>query len=820
MIISHFRRMELIRLVIFIILSGILLFYTDDSIAQSPSPLEANDLSAVKSANISNAQLLRFVEHGKAQGMTLSESFQIARQRGLPASEADLLLRRIRELGPELDRLTFTQREPIFRDDLLQDTILLPEVAIDMVSQRIFGSRLFSQEQLTFEPSMHIPTPVNYILGPGDEIVVDIWGEATNVHRIEVGKEGTVIIENLGPIYVHGLSIKEAGDRIIEKLRALYRGLRPESPNQNTFARVHLGDIRSIQVTVMGEVHIPGNYTLSALSTVFNALYNSRGPNNIGSYRNVKVIRENEIAAELDLYDLLIKGDQSNNIRLRDQDIIMVDPYITRVDVTGRVKRDGLYEMKENESLADLIRYAGNFADSAYTKQLRLHRFTPTERRIVSVKQQDFANFELKDGDVVFVDKIIDRFENRVTISGAVWRPGEFELRKDMSVHDLILEAEGLRPDAYRSRAIINRLKDNFDFDLVSFDLDRLISNPESYHILLKPEDEVIIQTIFDMREEYTVSIEGAVRETGDYSFRDNMTLEDLILTANGFRESATEARIEVFRRIIGDPAPVQRGNRLAETYVFDVNRDLSMSETDKYFKLMPFDQVYVRRKPDYHVQQNVRIEGEVMYPGTYSLADRNERISDLIRRAGGLTPEAYPPGATLVRDIEQLERVEVELMAGFNEIIDTVVKEENFVGINMPNILARPGTSEDLFLREGDVIRIPLELQTVKVSGAVLREVEIRHHEGRRLRYYVNRSGGFADDALKRRAYVVYANGNVEARRSFLFLKTNPNVDPGAEIIIPQKAERERLSSGEFISIMTSVVSMAAVIMTAISRF
>ena len=795
----------------------ILILVTNESAAQSP--FDARDLSTLRSVEISNTQLIRFIERGRAQGMTITETFQIARQRGLPASEADDLLKRVREIEQERERQAEAERGRLAPVTAAVDTVIRPDDGLDEIGRRIFGARLFIQEQLTFEPSMHVPTPVNYVLGPGDEIVVDIWGEATNLHRLEVSKEGTVTVENLGPIYLHGLTIEEASERIIERLRSLYRGLRPGSPNQTVFARVHLGELRSIQVTIMGEVRTPGNYTLSSLATVFNALFNARGPNNIGSYRSVKVIRGNEVVADLDLYDLLIKGDQNGNIRLNDQDIIKVDPYVTRVDVRGLVKREGYYEMKDDESILDLIGFAGDFADSAYTRQLRVHRFTPVERRIITVRQEDYPSFAMKNGDVVFVDQLLDRFENRVVISGAVWRPGEFEFTEGMTVSSLIAEAEGLRPDAFKTRAVINRLKDNFDFDIVSFNLDRLIKDPSNYDIALRPEDEVIIRNIFDMRENYSVRIEGAVRQSGEYPYRDNMNLEDLILRANGFQESATEARIEVFRRIIGDPQPLQRGNRLAETFIFDVARDLSMREEDMLFKLMPFDQVFVRRHPDYQEQQNVRIEGQVLYPGTYTLVDRNERISDLLRRAGGLTPEAYSAGATLIRELGQLERVEVELTAGFDEIIDTIQTEENFVGINLPNILARPGTSEDLFLREGDIIRIPLELQTVKVSGAVLREVEIRHQLGRNLRYYVNRSGGFADDALKRRAYVVYPNGNVAARRNFLFISSSPNVEPGSEIIIPQRVDRERMDTREFISIMSSIASTAAIIVTIITR-
>ncbi|MFW5901333.1 MAG: SLBB domain-containing protein [bacterium] len=804
-------------------------FLTASFDAGAQSGLEGRDLSQVRSEDISDEQLMNYVQRGKERGYSVQEMMQTARQRGLPSSVANRLLRRIRRLeqtqASEGDRSQFTERER----DTLSDTARRArrEDALDEVGRRIFGAQLFSQKSPVFEPSMNIPTPRNYELGAGDEIVIDIWGQTSDVHRLNVSKEGTITIENLSPLYVHGLSIKEAEKRIIEQLKELYRGLRPDSSGQTTFARVHLSDLRSIQVTVMGEVREPGNYTISSLSTVFNALYKARGPNNIGSYRDIKVIRGKETVAELDVYDLLVNGNQDSNIRLQDQDIIKVDPYETRVDVRGAVKREGYFEMKEEETLEDLLNFTGGFSDSAYTEKVRIHRNTTSQKRIETVNKENFSTFKPKTGDVLFADKVIDRFENRVEITGAVWRPGEYELEEDMTLHDLIMEADGLRPDAYRSRAIINRLKENFEFELVSVDLNRLMEHPPRHDIKLRPEDEVVIQNIFSMREEYIVSIGGAVSDTGDYTFHEGMTIEDLILKADGFKESASEGRIEIFRRISENQPTQERSANLAESYRFSVNRDLSMREKDKQFELKPFDQVFVRKKPNYEIQRNVEIEGQVMYPGTYAIESRNERISDLIERSGGLTSEAYLAGATLLREREVEEREEVDLELGAGEEVnsenrvnraDTVDRKETEeipVGIDLADIMENPGSSKDLFLREGDKIRVPKELQTVKVSGAVLREVELRHEQGRRLNYYINRAGGYAQNAFNRRAYVVYANGRVEARRNFLLFSVDPKITPGAEIIIPEKADREPMDTREFVSLMSSIASTAAVIVS-----
>ena len=815
----------------------------DVTLAQSG--LDAQDLSNVRSADVTDAQLQTYLNRAESEGISVDEAFQMARQRGLPASEAQRLRERVRDLDRESDE--DRDREQRMEQDRPEQEIERPPRIESMEERRIFGSRIFREERTQFTPSMNIPTPSTYVVGPGDELVVTIWGDATNMHRLTVSPEGTVQIDNLGPIYIAGLEIDEASDRIIDQLSSLYSGLRPGSDQQNTYAQVSLNRLRSIQVTVVGDVHNPGDYTVNSLATVFNALYRSGGPNNRGSYRNIKVVRNSEVVSTFDIYDFLIHGDQSDNIRLRDQDVIMVEPYDIRVDITGEVKRGGLFEIKEDESLADLIRFSGNFTDKAYTRQIHLRRNTPTERRIVSVQRDEFGNLNLHSGDEIYVDEILDRFENRVSISGAVWREGEFELREDMTLYNLIQEADGIRPDAYRTRGIINRERDDFTLEQVAFSLQRVLDNPEAYDIPLQREDEIVIQSIHDMQEERNVRIRGAVQDGGTFVFRQGMTLEDLILKSDGFEDRASESRIEISRRIIGDAAPDSRGDRLAETYQFDVTRDLELRDEDKKFELQPFDQVFVHQRPDYAEQRDITIEGEVLYPGTYTIRDRNERISDIIERAGGLTNEAYVPGARLTRLNSSIDRADISLdFLAEDDVIDAdtleplngdenglaenrrMEREEeeereriSRIGIDLAEIMQNPNSQENLLLKEGDVIRIPEGLETVRISGAVMQEVEVRYREGQSLGYYVDRAGGYTEDARERRAYVVYANGDVERRKRYVFgiFRSTPDIEPGAEIIIPARPERQRMTTGEIVSISSAIVSMSTSLIIAIDR-
>lgn len=782
----------------------------------------ANDLSRLRSSDISDAQLQTIIDRGEKEGISAVEAINLAKARGLSPSVANELLKRAEGLQSQAAKPAVSQQR--LRKELvpakIADTANLSDtlVAEDTVGPEVFGSSLFGSRQSVFEPAMNIPTPINYVLGAGDELIIDIWGATTNFYQLQVGNEGSVTIDNVGPVYVHGLTMEDAEAKIIEKLKMLYRGLRPGQADQTTYASVSLGCVRSIQVTIIGEVKTPGTYTVSSLSTVFNALHSAGGPGKIGSYRQIELIRDNRIHAVFDLYDMLLRGDQSGNLRLNDQDIVRVATIKNRVEVAGHVRRPALYEVKDDETLAQLIEFSGSFNDSAYTRQVKLIRNSETERMLITVPRSEFDSFLLTNGDVVQVDKILDRFSNRVTIEGAVWRPGDYELTEGMTLSQLIALAEGVMPDVFRGRGVINRLSDNYDFRVESFSVDKLLAG--EYDLALKPEDHVIIRSIHDMREERTIQIGGEVKNAGLFQFREGMTLEDLILMASGFKVSASEARIEINRRILGEAAPAKRGTKLAETYVFGVDRKLTLNDEAKTFELRPFDQVYVRPRPDYQVQRSVRIEGEVLFPGEYTLSDRNERISDLVKRAGGLTDEAYIKGATMLRQSLQLSRVETEVDLGMDLTVEKLKGNKNFVGIDLDEILASPGTEDDLFLRPGDEIRIPSELQTIRVSGGVLREAEIRYTEGKNLKYYVSRSGGYTQGARKGRAYVLYANGDVETKGSFLFFSSSPKIEPGAEIVVPEKVEVGSLSPGERISILSTVVSMAAIVITAISRF
>ncbi len=790
------------------------ILHVSDVIAQTN--LDAADLSQVRSEQISDEQLEFYINRAKDENITPEQAMELARQRGLPSTTALDLMSRIRnmELSSQASPVSSSQKVISYHPEAPYDT-----VEIESVDPLIFGSSLFSHGTLAFEPSMNIPTPLNYQLGAGDELIIDIWGAATNFYQLEVSHEGTINIDNLGPIFVHGLTIKEAEARIMDKLKLLYRGLNPDDPNRNTFARISLGRVRTIQVTLMGEVRKPGNYTVSSLATVFNALHKAGGPNQIGSYRQIEIYRENRKITELDIYDFLLKGDQSNNIRLHDQDVIRVATYNKRVLLKGEIKRPGYYEIKEGETLNNAILFSGYFTKSAYTRQLKINRMTETEYMLVSVDRDQYIDFELNNGDEITVDPILNRFSNRVSISGAVWRPGEFELEEGMMLSQLLEKAEGLKPDAFRSRGIINRLSDSFDFTIISFDVDALIEQTHKHDIALQMEDEVIIKSIHEMREDLTVTIKGEVQKPANYKYREGMTLEDLILNANGFKASASEARIEINRRIIGDAAPQFRGPSMAETFIFSVSRDLRLNDAAGSFVLEHFDQVFVRKRPDYQTQKYVFIEGEVLFPGEYTLTNRQEKISDLVKRAGGITSEAYIEGATLLRLIHQLERTEVEIDPDENNIINIDNSSDRYIGINLDKILNKPGSKEDLYLRPGDIIRIPSELQTVSIRGAVLRESEVRFQEGTGLRKYVNRAGGFSDNARKRNAYVVYANGDVVAQKKFLFFNNCPKIMPGAEIIIPEKEPKPRMTSGERLSVLSAVVSMSAVVVTALSR-
>jgi protein involved in polysaccharide export with SLBB domain len=623
------------------------------------------DVTQIDVQNLSDAQISRLSEAMEQRGVSIEQVELVLRQRGMSDYQVNLLKQRLNNVGSSSARGSSSsmsqnpsrkRQEPIDEDQELGDYLDrdVTDYILTTEEEAIFGYKLFNNPELTFEPSMNIATPKDYRVGPGDEVFVDVWGAAEANFMVEVTPEGYVILQNVGPVYINGLTVAEAELRIKNKLSNIFSGMRGSRPN--TFAQVNLGNVRSIKVNIVGEVRRPGTYTISSLASAFNALYLAGGPSVNGSFRDIQLIRNDEVVANIDIYRFLVDGEQVSNLRLEDQDIIRVGPFLNRVSINGEVKRDeNIYEMLNEESLQDLVRYAGGFTDKAYTHALKVRRNTSRARRIYDVQKPNFEDFNLKAGDVVNVEAILNRFENRVQISGAVFREGEFQLDDGLTVKKLIEKAEGLRGDAFMERATIYRTKEDFTTEIIPFNLLELLKN-EAKDIPLRREDLVKISSLHDLNEEYYVQIDGEVQTTGIFPFMYSMTIEDLILEAGGMLESASNSHVEVVRRYKPETTD-QFESKIAEIFTFDISNNLSMEEADLRFTLKPFDMVFVRRSPGYEMQQTVKVEGEVKYPGLYGIEKKNERISDLLARTGGLTPEAYPSGATLIRRTEYFKR-------------------------------------------------------------------------------------------------------------------------------------------------------------------
>lgn len=801
------------------------------------------DFKTIRVDELSDQQIQRIYDAAQARNLSIDETVQMAVARGLPQSQASKLRQRLQEArsggvsdqpddvrSGQLRNQIPTQGPPI--DTAAFDSLYIEADSIKRAQQqlkdKIFGYNLFTSDQVTFEPALNIPTPADYQLGPGDEIVIDIWGAAQMNYQLTVSPGGSIMIQNIGPIQVNGFTIEEATSRLRSRLGDIYSGLNPPNDaNKDTYMQVSLGQVRSISVTVLGEAAVPGTYTLSSLSTVFNALYAAGGPTTTGSFRKINVIRGENIVATFDLYDLLIYGNQSENIRLRSQDIIQIEPYENRVEIEGEVKREGIYELVGNETLQDLIVYAGNFTDKAYTDRIKVIGNTPKQKRITDVNKGYYDDYILQNGDSVTVGEILDRFTNKVEIEGAVFRPGEYALHDTTSLYSLIQRADGLMGDAFMNRGIIYRTRDDYTIESISFSVRELMQNPRANDIALKKDDVVRISSIFDLRENYTVGIKGPVQRPDEYEFSYGMTLEDLIYMADGFKQSATPYRIEVARRIRDVGNQKVNNSFIADIHTFNVDEDLRLKEEDASFELQPFDQVYVRQIPNYESQQEVYVVGEVKYPGKYAISSRNDRLSDMIERAGGLTPSAYTDGATLFRKRQFTQQEAQQTLAnveGTDQEQEELLAEQTRassaqIGIELPEVLQSPGSKYDLLVEQGDSLFIPQQLETVTIEGGVFYPTTIRYESGRSFRDYITAAGGFTDLARKKRAYIIYANGDVNRTKKVLFFKNYPSVEPGATIIVPEDEPREGLSSAERIGILSTVASTLAVIATTIWR-
>lgn len=700
-------------------------------------------------------------------------------------------------------------------------TAMLEKLLAEKRKKKVFGRDIFNNKDLTFEPNMNIATPQNYILGPGDAVYIDIYGASQKTIESTVSPDGEVTIEGFGPVQVSGLTVAQANARLRSTLGARY---------SSSKIKLTVGQTRSIMINVMGEVKNPGTYTLPAFATVFHALYMAGGTNDIGTMRNIKVYRNNRLVSVVDIYDYILNGKLTGNIRLADNDVISVGPYDCLVNITGKVKRPMYYEMKRNESVGTLLKYAGGFTGDAYKKSVRIVRKTGREYSVYNVDEFDMSAFHLADEDSVSVDSILPRFSNMVEVKGAVFRPGMYQVGGDInSVKTLIEHADGLREEAFTARAVMHRMKKDRTLEVVPVDVEGILDGTVP-DIPIQNNDVLFIPTKQEMMEEQTITIHGEVQYPGIYRYADNETLEDFVLQAGGLKQTASTVKVDVSRRIV-NPKALTTDSVIARTYTFALKDGFVIDGTPG-FKLMPFDEVCVRKSPGYYKQQNVVVEGEVMFSGTYTLSKKNQRLSDLIKSAGGVNDRGYVAGARLERKVNESERARMEAVlkkakeeaeqmeieaAKENKKIDLKdsekikkfeIPEFYSVGIELDKALANPGCDADIVLREGDKIIVPQYNGTVKINGAVMYPNTVGFQKGKKAKYYINQAGGFSEKAKKSQTYIVYMNGTIAK------VSQNAKPKPGCEIVVPEK-EINKMTIAEKMTIGTSVASIATMIAT-----
>lgn len=806
--------------VIFMLFTALMVFSNMTPISAQAQPVEINqiDFRRIKVDELSDQQVRQFMRRAESSGMSMQELEAEAISRGMPYNEAVKLRNRIAALDqlPEEQALQTEKGRTLAPGNMLSqrpDSALVVEEDAGPV---VFGYDLFRKENLSFAPSLNIPTPRSYILGAGDELSIEVWGASQQSYTLSVSPEGQIRISNLGPIQVGGLSVEQASELIINRLSTIYSGLRGSQPN--TFAQVSLGNIRSIKITIAGDAFMPGTYILPAFATAFNALYYAGGPAENGSFRDIRIVRDGKTAGTIDLYDFLIRGETELNIRLQDDDLIFIGPYNQRATIFGEVKRPAIYELRENETLADLIQFAGDFTSSAFTRQLQVDRKTESQRQLLGVEKELFSSFMMRNGDQVEVGEILETYENRVSIRGAVFREGDFALKEGMTVTELIKQAEGLREDAFMNRAAIYRLQDNLELQVIDLNLGAVIQN-QAPDIALQKEDLLMVSSVLEMQQERTIRIMGEVQQPGEFQWARGTSLGEVIRKADGFTDAASLAKVEVARRI-SNRTSIATGLNTTEIFTFPIDPSLNIQDEASSFQLEAFDLVFVRRSPGYQTQKLVQVNGEVIFPGSYALSRKNESISELVSRSGGITPEAYLPGATLRRKVKSSDKDRLLRLAaleteGLEFAVDTIDVEFHNIGINLQRILENPNSRHDLILMEGDILEIPQQLQTVRTSGAVLYPVTAPYRDNATARKYVSGAGGFSDNARKNRVYVVYPNGSVDRTRNILGIRSYPAVEPGSEIIVPMKPERQGRTLQETIAISSAITSLALIIVT-----
>lgn len=770
---------------------------------------------------MTDQQVIEYVKQATQEGKEQKQIAAELARKGVTKEQAERIKKQYeQQMGADAANMQGTElNEARLREETQDETTVLtdnqPTTEELAQEDQVFGRNIFNTRNLTFEPNSNMATPPNYQLGPGDEVIIDIWGASQTSIRQTITPDGTINMQELGPIYLSGMTVEEANRFLKNKLGTVFS-------NENNQIQVTLGNTRTIQINIMGEVVQPGTYALSAFSTVFHALYRAGGVNDIGSLRNVQLVRNGKKIAAVDVYDFIMQGKIKDDIRLQEGDVIIVPAYDMLVKMSGNVKRPMRFEMKKDETLAALIKYAGGFNADAYSKSVRMVRQNGMEYEVKTVDEMDYSVCQLRDGDVVTVGAILNRFTNKVEIKGAVYRPDIYALDgKVNTVRALIEKAQGLMDDAFTNRAVLQRQRDDMTSEIVSVDVKALM-NGTIPDIPLRKNDILYIPSIHDLQDLGSVTIYGEVAKPDSYPYADNMTLEDLIIQAGGLKEAASTVRVDVSRRI-KDTKSVNSTDSIGQMFSFAL-KDGFVIDGQPGFVLQPYDQVFVRRSPGYQTQQNVSIQGEVIFGGTYTLTSKAERLSDLVKKAGGVTNSAYVRGAKLIRvaNDEEKKRMQdvVKLMGrelGENAIDSLGLQVDNqfSVGIDLEAALANPGGDADLVLREGDVLNIPEYVNTVKINGAVMMPNTVSYRKGEKVSYYLSQAGGYSQHAKKSKKFIIYMNGQVAKVKG----SGKDQIEPGCEIIVPNK-KQSKTNIGDILGYATSFTSLATMAATIANLF
>lgn len=786
--------------------------------AASQSVLQSTDLRTVNVDNLPDADIAKVQAQLASNNMTIDQAQTALMAKGLNASEFVKLKNRLASTSNNASTTVPKLQETPSENNSARTQTAYSNVKVkDSVNALIFGSELFDNPTLNFAPDLQLATPVNYVLGPGDELQVSVYGVQLYNATINVSAEGKIAIDAVGQLYVSGMTIEAATQKIKNAIANVYSTV----ASGQSQVSVSLGKIRTIKVTIIGGKQ-PGNYSVSSLASVYNALHLAGGPSTNGTYRNIELIRNNQVIKYIDIYDFLVKGDQSANVNLKDNDVIRIPAYTKRVTIEGEVKRPGIFELKKGETFATLLSFTSGFSESAYTASINVIQKTSKEFKVQDITKSEFANYIPQSGDLFKVNKILNRFENRITIEGAVFRPDTYSFTEGMRISDLVAKADGLKEDAYNKRARILRLTANLTAEVINVDLENALSGDIEADIVLSKEDIVTVYSVLEFAEDFKITIDGEIKKPGVYTFYQGLTLNDLLIQAGGLSGSASK-RVEIARMITSEEIDNSNPNK-AE--IFNIEITPNSNEQAKNFVLSPFDVINIRKMAVYEKPEMVSISGAVPYAGRYVLASKNAKVADIIGRAGGLTPLANINGVKIKRPIKakQIEEVEsINLNLGSKDSIQNKLEKKlkedvkySIIPIDWKSIVTNPLSSTNVTLFPGDEIEVATFNEGVKVAGNVLLTSEIPYSKGKGFNYYLDAVGGLDSKAWKKKAYIIYPNGKAAVAHSFLFIRSYPNVTPGSQIIVPEKPEVRKLSTGEAVSIGSVIASLALLIITA----